>query len=512
MASSINKREEFLKSQSRGERDISRLQSTQVNKIIADMKLLVELDPEDAARLTDTINEGMWSDAQKDAMLTALSECLCHVDDGTTSKAQNRKQQKSHYPEKLLTEGDIADMVAHAGNESHVCATVSTRAWLVGITCPSEQLKKRLGAIAHVLGGLGLDASVHQKKRVQDKIRMLIKARDARDTHPFPHLQTFPDDPVDLGSDRFQYAGYADSAPYKATPALTADIDSFLMDAKVRKTARVLDVPCGRTPSPGVDGGIADVIAQGFRQMAMQNMAMLQMMRQPGSSSSDGGPPALDSPLFRMSHLQLGDGESDESSIARMSQPRTPVLHDTVLARSATMSTTSTSSHAPLSCSPAAQPASANCAQLAVDDRSDGPIVGGAIDQGLANLDAMERSQIANAKANIAGKAPADTHKKADKDAKGVKPNTKAKATGPVLKRPASSLVINGAKAPSMPTFGDGLTSIIWKEAKIMPNNPKMSWRIWLDPEEKAKEKVIGWKGDKAKSWNEVVKYIRDNA
>jgi hypothetical protein len=95
---SIEKRESFLKAQSAGGRDTVDLQGYQVNKVIADIKAIPDLDAESAERLTCTINDGTWTGPQKHTILDAISDAFAACDDAH-AKTGTRSQQYAEYPE-----------------------------------------------------------------------------------------------------------------------------------------------------------------------------------------------------------------------------------------------------------------------------------------------------------------------------------------------------------------------------------------------------------------------------
>ena len=230
----LSARSNFVEKQRAAAMPVDLLRSAQVTKLIT-IIAKSKLDAVDGARVTEAVFAGLWSDEQKHNMNLAVANAVAHCDGG--AEVMPRKQQHASYPERMITVGDRAAFSANQGDETVSCMITGTRMFTVGIDCPSEKLKQRLGSIAMVLGGLNLDVSATEKKRLASKVRTCIKRLDSKARHGLPQLVEFPDDPNDLDNDRFQHVGFVDDPPADIEPDVVQKIESVLHESAARSTS-----------------------------------------------------------------------------------------------------------------------------------------------------------------------------------------------------------------------------------------------------------------------------------
>ena len=228
----IHSRDVFIDSQQKQGFDVMRLQAAQVTKIVTMIAKAKTLDPADAKRVTDTVQKGSWTPDQKSSMQVAVGNILSMGDDLPDA---HRCQQDCDHPEGLLSVGDVENLERNKGNEQMVTHVVGSRAWLAGCTCPSETLKKRLGAICTVLGGLNPSGNALEATKIQNKVRQVIKRIDGKRKHPLAHTDTVSSDPSRFDAAHFTFCGYDTDPPTSIDDVTTATIDS-LMSAGVRET------------------------------------------------------------------------------------------------------------------------------------------------------------------------------------------------------------------------------------------------------------------------------------
>jgi hypothetical protein len=234
---SMETRERFLAAQSDAGRDTVAIQEYQMTNVIAYFNAVRDLDVESAARLIYTINTGTWTAPQQHTMMDAISEAFAACD-GTHATTGNRSQQYAKYPENFLTQKDLKDIEDNVGNAAYIIRVVGTRAWLAGITCPSEELVTRLVAICHILGGMTEGDIVASTARAHAlDVWHIIKLKDATTTYPFVHMSRMPETPSGLSYDRYQFAGYSASPPAELPDTLTNHIDAFINDCMAKQTA-----------------------------------------------------------------------------------------------------------------------------------------------------------------------------------------------------------------------------------------------------------------------------------
>ena len=174
------------------------------------------------------------------------------------------------------------------GDEAVVVQLVGSRIWASGITCPSEQLKKRLGMLAQFLGGLGDNPSLEEKKQIQEKVRKHIKARDAKKRHPLPHLLPgLPNTPGELSEDRFEFAGFREDPPATLDPAIIYKIEGSLVEGVARnnhsglkKTSASSGRAAGCVELGQLDHNPLLVGLQQMQHMMVQQMRFMGMLQQ----------------------------------------------------------------------------------------------------------------------------------------------------------------------------------------------------------------------------------------
>ena len=231
-----------------------------------------------------------------------MANAVAEYSDGECDAAgrdKGRAQQSCEFIERFaVTENDVREMDARRGDEEFACLRIGTRSWMAGLTCPRETVKARLGAMAQVLGGLGTEANAKERKRIADRVRGVIKRRDAKSDHPFPHLSRLPDDASYLSEGRFVYA-YGTDPPAALSSDVVEQLDTIISTGCCRTTHKdirinnrhssssaLVPVVAARRSAPTLDmrdnASTRDVLEQGMQQMQqmqqqMQHMYMMQM-------------------------------------------------------------------------------------------------------------------------------------------------------------------------------------------------------------------------------------------
>jgi hypothetical protein len=440
LCAELASRSAFIVKQREAGIDTTRLESTQASKLCAKIGS-TRLDCDAGILVTEAVNEGCWSESHAQSLHVAAANAVADASDDDTVSG-SRVQQTCEFPERIcVTSTDLSELNDHQGDEEFACLRVGNRAWLGGITCPKESVKARLGAIAMVLGGLPLDVSAKEKKRIAERVRGVVKRRDAKNTHPFKHLPTLPDRAIDLGEERVQYA-YGGDEMATISDTITDKIDAVLASGAIRKNhrdVRAADAHLTRygttaiTMGSGGHGGhrppiqlgtlsgddasIGAVMQSGFEKMQQmtQRMCMMQMQcMQSMMQSFGGGSGVVGNGVGAVGFDADGLGspnDSDRSAGSPLMSWRrggrvNAMFDDQLRGRRGGQQTHADARDAtPITDAGGAlgdQPVMANSAELAVGHSGNT-----GVDDGLAALDAMEKAQIAAAQDRLSAKRAA---------------------------------------------------------------------------------------------------------
>jgi hypothetical protein len=380
----------------------TKLETMQVSKLCV-IIAKTPISSDDGIRVSDSITGSDFAEEHQLTLGLAVTNCVASADDPDHAPGSYRTQQSAQCVEHLVvSESDVAEMAKHNGDEEFVCSRVGSRAWLTGLTCPRETVKARLGALAQVLGGLSLDASCKERKRIAERVRSVIKRRDAKTNYPFPHMQHLPDHASQLPDDRLHFA-FGDDKPATLDPDVTEAINELVRGGGVRTTHKDIQARChGRGGSalaltsergrgvPTLDLHDAAPVGNDMARMyqGMQQMMMMQMQFMRGMHNGGG----------------VGDmgGLGLDPTLSRGAAGGRPAVVDDALMRYRRGNTRSD----PIDGMSGGQ--CANITTLAsqrerVYDNADAspppPIeaVCDTLDQSIADLEAMERAQIAQA-------------------------------------------------------------------------------------------------------------------
>ena len=452
LCAELASRSAFIVQQREAGIDTTRLESTQASKLCAKFGS-TRLDCDAGILVTEAVNEGCWSESHAQSLHVAATNAVADASDDDTVSG-SRVQQTCEFPERIcVTSTDLSELNDHQGDEEFACLRVGNRAWLGGITCPKESVKARLGAIAMVLGGLPLDVSVKEKKRIAERVRGVVKRRGAKNTHPLKHLLTLPARVIDLGEERVQYA-YGGDEMATISDTITDKIDAVLASGAIRKNhrdVRAADAHLTRygtialTMGSGEHGGhrppiqldtlsgeaasVGAVMQSGFEKMQQltQRMCMMQMQcMQSMMQSFGGGSGVVGNGVGAGGFDADGLGspnDSDRSAGSPLMSWRrggrvNAMFDDQLCGRRGSQQTHADARGAiPITDAGGAlgdQPVMANSAELAVGHSGNT-----GVDDGLAALDAMEKAQIAAAqdRLNVKRAAKSGTKRAAEPSA-----------------------------------------------------------------------------------------------
>lgn len=228
LAQEVIQRAAFVKAQVSVGIDSAQLMSAQVVAICSRLSAWKQLPVTDATRLTESISAGPWSAEQKSTLAAAIGEATVRM----SAPTGTRRLQHAPSIDRFFTAGD---------KEALTVNVVCRRAWLVGITCPSEKLSVRLAAIVAAVGMNGDQLSPSSRLSLLVDVKSCLKQMDKDKRHPFPHLPALPASPSDLGPDRLAFAyGSADQVVAGLGDASSAAVDMAVLLSPARKTHATL--------------------------------------------------------------------------------------------------------------------------------------------------------------------------------------------------------------------------------------------------------------------------------
>ena len=169
--------------------------------------------------VSELIAKGPWSDQNKVALGSAIMDSVNKV------KGVKKSRRDGQYMDGLLsylTEHDWGVLNDPQWGLAVKQQTIAMRLNQLGVTCPSEDLSKRGGALALVTS-FGMDspmvASATERHNSSHRIYDLVKCYDSSmASWPFQHICTYPPQPSMLGEPIFKHC-YRNGPPSSAAPS-----------------------------------------------------------------------------------------------------------------------------------------------------------------------------------------------------------------------------------------------------------------------------------------------------
>ena len=204
------------------------LLSAQVTAIVASITQAGALTLPQATTVTSEISTGPWTDAQKVTLATAISTATAGA---TRGSGQSRSQQHCTSVHRLFNAKDWECFQSADASWDLKAKVMGHRLWMVGLTCPSEDVLKRGGAIIVATTPPSSHArSAEEKAQLCKNIRAKVKLVDLVNmrTHPFPHV-TVVGGPENLSNQlkEFAYQGDLPVDPPLADAALHPDANGI---------------------------------------------------------------------------------------------------------------------------------------------------------------------------------------------------------------------------------------------------------------------------------------------
>lgn len=172
----------------------------QADALVAHFNSLAGLTHPGATKIITAVQGGPWTESQKSLMNTALGNALQNRGHKTTS----RTQQKCHHLENFFLQRQVNYLRDKSASIDAKVAAMSNWLWLLGITCPSEQILKR--AIAILMLESGDEIQPAQAKKLMLKLRFSIKAKDQAKKRPVPFISVYPDTAAKLPNALLKFA------------------------------------------------------------------------------------------------------------------------------------------------------------------------------------------------------------------------------------------------------------------------------------------------------------------
>ncbi|CAK0813808.1 unnamed protein product [Prorocentrum cordatum] len=231
---SVRQRVAFIHSQVALGMPRDQIIASQVNALISFIGQQSNLDIATVTTVGTELVVGPWSDDQRIAIATALSNAM----GGAVPSHGGRKQQECNWLERYLTQSDWTAIKSTDLSSDAKLRVVGSRMWRIGITCPKEACLERGAAIVYAVGGTGvLPASM--LKAMCDKLKEFVKDFDRATPQTFPHIQKYPMDPMYLGAPRRNFA-YGDDVPVDDVEATHEVITQAASGIFYRGTAKAL--------------------------------------------------------------------------------------------------------------------------------------------------------------------------------------------------------------------------------------------------------------------------------
>ena len=213
---------DFVRAQAALGVDTSALGQAQVSAMTTRLRVLQGISVQQATQLTEAVNEGPWTPAQKSELGEAVGGL---VSAGAAAKPRREMQHAPHF-EQYLSAAEWGALRSRA-----MCAAkvqqLAARAWSIGLTCPSEPTVVRMAAIMLACSDPPLDGST-----VYAELKKAVKSMQVGRSHPFPHLVVYPPAPTALPAEMFAFA-YPDIPPLEVNmPELAGIAASIRMRGK----------------------------------------------------------------------------------------------------------------------------------------------------------------------------------------------------------------------------------------------------------------------------------------
>jgi hypothetical protein len=286
LVQSLRARVAFIAAQAECGIDRSALTDTQVGALLSTIASTPNITLAVATAVTQELNLSPWSATHKLKMAAALADAQVTP----TTKGQARLNQTCNSLETFLTSNDWeflsnTDLALQPKVEKLASRMVS-----LGMTCPTEKLLMRGGALLHVaaLNAAPLDPT--SKQNLCIKLKESIKTLDKAKKFPYQHIIIYPAEPKFLPSAVFDFA-YGAEQPVAPPPL--GSFDEHVAHMCYRNTHKDLRTSSSVGPM-NVKGG------DNMTQM-MQFCNMMQQMSRmcnsggiavgTGSSSSTGENP-----------------------------------------------------------------------------------------------------------------------------------------------------------------------------------------------------------------------------
>jgi hypothetical protein len=180
------------------------------------------VDMDCATAVSEAIMSGPWTQEQRTSMASVLGDRVAKGDVMAGKKAGGkgpaRAQQKMHY---ILNFFTASDWEVFGNSDYSVNAKLermAQRLWRLGVTCPSESLRKRGLACLFLLCPDNSEIVNATSVTIQSWVvfvRTYVKGLDEKHTWPYTHIETYPLDPSKLPQPvrAFAYEGEEPAMP-----------------------------------------------------------------------------------------------------------------------------------------------------------------------------------------------------------------------------------------------------------------------------------------------------------
>jgi hypothetical protein len=235
----------FVHAQVAGGGDVSKILQVQQNAMLSRVRDINGLSMDLATRLTETVNAGPWSPPQ---MLTLNQEISSRMGASVpVAPASRREMQTCMHFEQYLTLKEWNHLKGSALRSAKI-VQLASRAWSIGITCPSEPTTLRIACVLATCDRVNHD----ELAAIVTELKQHVKALDKQRRHPHGHIVRYPESPVELPRGLFEYA-YPDEPPVRYEGSVVASPFVRVRGTKrspqnalinvLQKALRVNDVP-----------------------------------------------------------------------------------------------------------------------------------------------------------------------------------------------------------------------------------------------------------------------------
>eukprot|EP00959_Pyramimonas_sp_CCMP1952_P396435 8306059-Pyramimonas_sp.AAC.1 len=186
-----------------------------------------------ATVVSQEINGGPWSPAQKTMLCSVLGDRMANADSSKSGGQKNaRAQQTCKALHMYLTNLDWSLLEDDRRSPLSKLEVIGTRMYKIGLTCPGASVLKRAVGIIMIVGlPSGQDEiSAQTQRQWMTDLQSLIKAMDEKATHPAQHVKHLPDDPRALAPPVFHFA-YGDDVPGEPPIEVTTQLLDMMEDS-----------------------------------------------------------------------------------------------------------------------------------------------------------------------------------------------------------------------------------------------------------------------------------------